>query len=294
MILGTQSLGALNYAALVVSEKTAKPSWLQAPHLRAVHGFSTRQHGVSQAPYAGLNLSSRVGDNQDDVAENRILALSILGLQNKKQALLKQIHSNQVLVLPKDRVLVAPKDFATAVDMPEADASVTEDPNSLLIIETADCYPVLLEDVAAGVVGAAHAGWRGTASKIVAGTVLAMQKLGAKPARIRAAIGPGICSDRYQIGEEVHENFLSAGFPEHIFSQRTSVLEQTTSPAKTQWHLDLGQANAWVLEQAGVPHQNIWQANCCSTTPDFFSYRRDAGRTGRMWAVISAEWRATP
>lgn len=237
--------------------------WLSAPNLSNIHGFSTRTGGSSTGDHAGLNLSERVGDQQGLVLENRLHALSELGLNLESVARLKQIHSSKVVQAVPGTVM-------------EGDALVSAKANVVLVIETADCYPVLLEDAVNGVIGAAHCGWRGTAGKILENTISKMLELGAKLEHIRAAVGPGICVEHYSVGLEVREQFLNAGFPQNILE-----------PSGTLWKLDLSAANAWLLEACGVPKNQIWQSSACSTDPEFFSYRRDAGKTGRMWSIIA-------
>ncbi len=240
-----------------------KSMWLHAPNLQSNHGFSTRTGGSSTGNFAGLNLSERVGDDPKCVLENRGHALSALGLSLNSVARLNQIHSSTVVEAVPGVVL-------------EGDALVTSQNNIALVIETADCYPVLLEDRANGVIGAAHCGWRGSVAKILEHTLRQMLGLGAKLEHIRAAIGPGICFEHYSVGPEVREQFLNAGFPDNILE-----------PSQTLWKLDLSAANAWLLEACGVPKNQIWRSGACSTDPEFFSYRRDAGKTGRMWSVIA-------
>ena len=121
-------------------------------------------------------------------------------------------------------------------------------------------------------IGAAHAGWKGTLGGIAARTVETMARLGARPERLRAAVGPGICGERYPVGPDVAARFQAAGLG-------AWVLERADGP-----HLDLAGANRAVLGEAGV--QDVWVSGRCSTEAGFYSYRRDAGQTGRMWAVI--------
>jgi polyphenol oxidase len=174
---------------------------------------------------------------------------------------------------------------ALSAEPPAADALVSTDAAFLLVIETADCYPVLLEDSVAGVVAAAHCGWRGTAGRILENTVAAMQARGAVPKRIRAAIGPGICAAQYPVRLDVLERLREAGFPLPLLVQQ----EGLSSSGSRLFHLDLAAANQWLLESLGVPLEQIWLAGQCSTEDAFFSYRRDHGQTGRMWAVIQAQ-----
>lgn len=237
--------------------------WLSAPNLSNIHGFSTRTGGSSTGDFAGLNLSERVGDQHDLVLENRLHALSELGLNLESVARLNQIHSSKVVQAVPGTVM-------------EGDALITAKTNVVLVIETADCYPVLLEDAVNGVIGAAHCGWRGTAAKILENTISKMLELGAKLEHLKAAVGPGVCVKHYSVGLEVREQFLNAGFPQTIFE-----------PSDTLWKLNLSAANAWLLETCGVPKNQIWQSSACSTDPEFFSYRRDAGKTGRMWSIIA-------
>jgi len=110
--------------------------------------------------------------------------------------------------------------------------------------------------------------------RIAARTVEAMVERGADPARIRAAVGPGICGERYPVGEDVARPFREAGLGEFVLERGAAL------------HLDLAGANRAVLLAAGVRPEHLWVSGRCSTEPDFYSYRRDAGRTGRMWAVI--------
>lgn len=254
---------------------------LIAPNIATPHGFSTRLGGVSGGVYAaggagglnvgGLNMDSRaMNGEQDDpahVSENRRRLLAALGDSGTpagwQLSLLSQVHGSAVLT-------ISAATAASGHDLPAADAQVSAEGGVLLGIMTADCFPVLLHDPIAGVVGAAHAGWRGTAARIGARTVEAMQALGARPERIQAAIGVGICAEQYPVGPEVVTAMQQAGLSRYV----------------QQEHADLAGANAAALQDAGVPAAHIWQAGGCSTEPQFYSYRRDAGRTGRMLAVI--------
>ena len=247
--------------------------WLSSPNLQNRHGFSVRHGGKSLGAFNSLNLSSRVGDQTNHVLENRILALAALDLTATSVVLLRQIHSSFV---------VDATDALASKELLAADAVVTNQKNITLVIETADCYPILLEDKRAGVIAAAHCGWRGTAARILEQTVLRMQQLGANPNNIEVAIGPGISAGQYPIRLDVLEQFSAANFPSQRFVQ-----EETSSESGSRlFHLDLANANQWLLESIGVPKNQIWTAGRCSTQPDFFSYRRDHGQTGRMWSVI--------
>ncbi|GHG03192.1 laccase domain protein [Deinococcus piscis] len=237
---------------------------IRSPLIRLPHGFTTRRGGLSQGPFAGLNLDDRQDDPQL-VAENRRQAAGALGYGLHEVARLEQVHGLDVL--------------SARPGVQTGDALVTDSPDLLLAIGTADCYPILLADEEAGVIGAAHAGWRGTAGRIAARTLAAMCELGARPERTRAAVGVGICAAQYAVGEEVAGQFRAAGLGEHLSSENDS------SPAAAH-QLDLGAANRQILLEAGIQPQHVWQAGGCSTDPDFYSYRRDQGVTGRMWGLI--------
>ncbi|TSA82575.1 peptidoglycan editing factor PgeF [Deinococcus detaillensis] len=239
---------------------------LHAPHLNAPHAFTTRLGGVSSGVYGapaggGLNLDERlIGGLQDDpasVAENRRRALEPLGFALGALALLDQVHGTAVVEASPNKIQMA-------------DAHVSAEAGVVLGILTADCYPILLEDPQAGVVGAAHAGWKGSLGRIAERTVQAMQRLGARPERIRAAVGPGISAQQYAVGPEVAGKFAAAGFGTHLNGLQ----------------LDLAGVNAQVLREAGLSPQQIWLSGRCTCEPAFYSHRRDAGRTGRMLALI--------
>lgn len=245
---------------------TARQMIMTTPILRAAHGFTSRAGGVSLGVYAGLNLD----DRQDDpaaVSENRRRLTAELGFGPDQVSRLEQVHGADVVQ-------------ASPGQVQRADAQVTHQPGVLLAVATADCYPVLLEDPeagtlqsglpGAGVLGAAHAGWRGTVADIVGHTVRAMVLLGARPERIRAAVGPGICAAQYPVGGEVVSAFQQAGLGQFV----------------QNGHLDLCAANLHLLLRAGLLPGHLWASGRCSTESQFYSHRRDAGVTGRMWAVI--------
>jgi polyphenol oxidase len=230
--------------------------WLKAPNLTITHGFSTRHGGVSPAPFDTLNLGGH-DDDPSNIEENRRLALQDLGISRVSVSKLRQVHGNQVV--------------KASAESQTGDALVTKEKGIALCISVADCYPVLFHDPHSQVIGAAHAGWRGILAEIPVSTIREMHQLGAGIQNIKVAIGQGISRDNFEVGSEVIRQFREAGFPESCFSGR---------------QLDLLQANRYLLRKCGILPENIWAMERCSTEPDFFSYRRDKGLTGRMWAVI--------
>ncbi|WP_407569509.1 polyphenol oxidase family protein [Deinococcus altitudinis] len=253
---------------------------MTTPNLRAAHAFTSRSGGVSVGPFAGLNLDDRQDDPQA-VAENRRRLVEGLGFRPEQVSLLTQVHGTEVVQALSGGQLGAPPQAA--------DAQVTDRPGVLLAIATADCYPVLLEDPVAGVLGAAHAGWRGTVGDVVGHAVQAMCRLGARPERIRAAVGPGISVAQYVVGPEVALAFGQAGLGQFLMGQVPGEPPTGSDVPNAQHgvqHLDLGAANLFLLERAGLKPEHLWASGRCSTEASFYSYRRDAGTTGRMWAVI--------
>ena len=161
------------------------------------HGFFGRRGGASTGEFASLNLSRTQGDNPRHLAENRAQVTGLLGFSPEQLVGVRQVHSSRVAIV----------DSAESwSDTLEADAIVTRHRGICLGILTADCTPILLADVEAGVIGAAHAGWRGAVDGIAEATVAAMQSLGAEPERIVAAIGPTISLANYETGPDfVHD-----------------------------------------------------------------------------------------
>ena len=175
---------------------------LTAETLTSAHGFFTREGGVSTGIYASLNCGFGAKDDTvEAVAENRRRAAQALGAPPDGLVSAYQIHSPDVAVVEE------PWTRETA---PEADALATARPGVALGVLTADCAPVLLEDVEAGVIGAAHAGWRGALGGVVEAAVAAMEGLGAERRRIAAAIGPCIGPQNYEVGPEFLERFTEA------------------------------------------------------------------------------------
>jgi YfiH family protein len=221
------------------------------------HGFLTREGGVSEGIYAGLNCGYGSADNPDHVRENRDRAVQAIGLPADALVTVHQVHSPDVVTV------------TTAWmhgDAPRADAMVTNRPGIALGILTADCVPVLFCDAQAGVVGAAHAGWKGAAGGVLAATVAAMQALGADPARIRAAVGPHIAWDSYEVGPEFRDRFLTED------AAQADLFKPSRREGHWMFHLA-----AYVdakLRSAGI--RQIAHAGQDTVTQEekFFSYRR--------------------
>jgi YfiH family protein len=235
------------------------------------HGFFGRKGGSSLGEFAENNMSISVGDEPRAVDINRTGAAEALGFRRNQLFLLKQVHSAKVHRLserPTEDVAI------------EADALVTRLPLLALGILTADCTPILLADQEAGVIGAAHAGWRGAVDGIVAKTVSAMVELGADPARIVAAIGPTISGEKYEVGPHFMEDFTKL---------RPDGWRHFSTRNGGRAHFDLPGFVAAELERAGVKIVERTGA-CTYGNPDqYFSHRFATHKgvtTGRQIAII--------
>jgi YfiH family protein len=224
-------------------------------------GMSTRSGGISPEPL-GMNLSYSVGDDPSNVKENRRRFFSSMGFDEAQCAIPHQCHSNNVQIVTRPG----------AYD--SCDGLVTDTPGLPLVVSVADCMPVVLYDPAHAVLGLIHAGWRGTAHRIVAAAVgLMVRECGASADRIISFLGPsaGVCC--YEVGEDV-----AAAFALDEVEHRDDHV-----------YLDLKKANRDQLLSVGVNGGNIESSSICTIcTPQLFhSHRRDRSRSGRMMAVVA-------
>lgn len=232
---------------------------------RISHGFFTRRGGISQGLYASLNCGPGSGDSRDAVMENRRRCVSALtGNGAASLVTLYQVHSS---------VSVRVDSAWEPGQTPKADAMASRVTSMALGVLTADCAPVLLADEEAGVIGAAHAGWRGALSGIVESVVTAMQELGACRGRIAAAVGPCIGQANYEVADDFRMNFLDAeGGNARFFvgASRTG-----------HWQFDLEAYVVECLSRAGV--QNVAASAVCTYAQEgeFFSFRRSTHRAER-------------
>lgn len=232
------------------------------------HGFCGRAGGVSTGLVAGLNVGFGADDDPAAVAENRRRAAAAV-LPGAVLVSPYQVHSPDAVIVTEPWPVDA---------RPEADGLVTDRPGLLLGIVTADCAPVLLADRVAGVIGAAHAGWRGAHGGVIEATVAAMRQLGAEPGRIGAAIGPCIAQASYEVDEGFRRNFgkdddrfFASGRPGH-------------------WQFDLEAYVAKRLAAAGVEQVDPLGIDTYALEERYFSFRRATHRTeptyGRQFSLI--------
>lgn len=191
-----------------------------------------------------------------------------------RPVIMRQLHSDIV------HRLDAPPDAKL-----EGDALMTNVPGLLLVIRTADCLPVLLVDEENRAVAAVHCGWRGTEMRILDKVVRAMgEAYGSKPAEMRAALGPCIGAACYEVGPEVREGFLRAGFPPGVFVERGHLPAIQVPDLKKRYLLDLKAANRWLLDGLGFRKSRVFDAGpaCTHCEPRLLSYRRHSADPRRM------------
>ncbi|RMF11254.1 MAG: peptidoglycan editing factor PgeF [Alphaproteobacteria bacterium] len=237
------------------------------------HAFFTREGGVSTGVYQSLNCGPGSGDDPRAVAENRRRVAGQMGTPETPLLTPYQIHSHHAVTVSRP--------FAES-DRPHADALVTNQPGLILGILTADCAPVLFADAEAGVIGAAHAGWKGALTGVIESTVAAMEKIGARRARIAAAIGPAIAQPSYEVSDEFRDHFLADGSANERFFGRGA--------RAGHWQFDLEGFVVHRIAQAGVRMIDPLGRDTYSDEALFFSYRRATHRRetdyGRQIATI--------
>lgn len=238
------------------------------------HCFSTRFGGVSEGILESLNLGVHRGDRPRNVWENYRRLGEAVGFAPKQTVFTRQVHSAVVC-------RVGRKDCGSGLVWPVEEARdglVTNEPGVALTIFSADCTPVLLYDPIAGAIGAAHAGWRGTAAGIAARAVEAMQReFGSRPENIRAAIGPCIGPCCFETDADVPQAMLAALGEE---------AQRAIRPAGNKYYVNLKDLNALWLERAGVCRVDI-SCDCTACQPQrFWSHRKVGGARGSLAAVI--------
>ena len=236
------------------------------------HAFLSRAGGVSPAPFDSLNLGyagTEGTDSPELVDKNYAILGRALGVTRDNLFAIRQVHGSRVAVAEDEM-----RDGKNPPHVIEADAAITALTGVAVGVLTADCLPVLLYDPVKRVAGAAHAGWKGTEKEIGSKTVEAMRaRFASRPEDIRAALGPCIGPCCYEIGDEVAQRF----------SATKALLREGGRTT-----LDMALANMEQLERGGLKRENITLPGACTacSNRDFFSYRKDAGSTGRQLSFI--------
>lgn len=235
------------------------------------HGFFTRKGGASSGIFEGLNCGYGSSDQSDVVEINRTRVAHAMGSAANRVVGINQTHS--AVAIGVEAPLQRP--------WPDADALVTRTPDLVLSVLTADCAPVLFADTNAGVIGAAHAGWRGALGGILEATLDAMEALGADRAEISAVVGPTISQRAYEVGPEFLDTFLGE---DQTYSRFFA------NGATDRYQFDLPGFVLQRLRAAGIGHAE-WSRHCTYSDPDrFFSYRRSVHKKeadyGRLISLI--------
>lgn len=257
-----------------ITEKTNKNvTFLTSDLLSVPHGFTTRIGGVSTGVFDSLNLGFHRGDAGENIPENYHRLGQAIGFDPENAVLTWQTHSDIVRTVTK-----ADHNGLDHREYPQCDGLITNDPGTALVIFTADCTPLLFHDPVTGAVGAAHAGWRGTAAQIGRKTVEAMvAAFGCDPKNIRAAIGPNIGSCHFETNSDV---------PEAILASYGKEAERFIEKRGDKYFPDLKAINALSIRRAGVEHIDI-STHCTYCRPDlFWSHRYTQGNRGSQGAVI--------
>jgi YfiH family protein len=246
--------------------------------LSSPHGFTTRLGGVSTGHFTSMNLRLHRGDDPEHVRKNYEILGEAIGFDPHQIVSAAQVHGDEIRLVTK-------ADWGKGLDTPtdyEADGLITNVPGTALIVFSADCGTVLLEDPVTGAVGACHAGWRGTALGIAGKTVREMaRQFGCKPENIRAALGPCIGGCCFETDGDV---------PEAMRRALGSEAEAAITKTGEKYHVDLKLLNTAFLEKAGILAEHIDVCPLCTACdPDtFWSYRRHGDQRGSLGAVIVA------
>jgi YfiH family protein len=261
---------------MIVTKKQGTLEYLVAEVITVPHAFTTRHGGVSSGSQDSLNLAIGRGDSRGNVEANLRILAKELQFDPEKYVLTRQIHSDIVRV-----VTDADCSGFFHRDYPECDALVTNTPGVTLMVFTADCTPLLFHDPVTGAVGAAHAGWRGTAQNIGAKTVEAMVKnFGCRPENIRAAIGPNLGQCHFETDLDVPAA-LTVAYGEEIHAY--------IRHEGKKYYPDLKGINALALRRAGVRYIEISDACTWCESDRFWSHRVTKGDRGSQGAVITCK-----
>ncbi len=236
------------------------------------HGVFMRHGGVSPSPWQSLNMATSVGDSKENVIENRTRVARAMNNNENTFFDVWQIHSNHVIAADKPRLPGQPHS--------KADAIITNKKKINLLMLFADCVPIFLFDINKRVAALVHAGWQGTAERIITAAINKMCKqYNCLPKNIIAGIGPAISVDHYEIGNEL------LGF----FNESAIEIGKVIKRKNSSLFLDLKTANIMLMKQAGIIH--IENINICtaSHTEDWFSHRAENKKTGRFAAMISID-----
>lgn len=257
------------------------------------HCFTTREGGVSEGYLSSLNFRQGLYDPQENIVENFRRAAAYFETVPERIVCAQQTHTANVRVVTEAD---AGKGVVRDRDYTDVDGLITDIPGLVLYTSHADCVPLYFYDPVRRVIALSHSGWKGTVSRIGAVTIGRMSKIyGCRPEDIYAAIGPSICVDCYEVSEDVAEKFVLCfdADPEKEPAGETSgaeviprIMKKGRRPGKYQ--LDLWQANARILMEAGITPEHLTVTNLCTceNSTELFSHRATAGKRGNQGAFL--------
>lgn len=270
-------------AEMMTVRESGGITYLQFPALEqtgmVTHAFSTRLGGVSKPPFDTLNFTTARGDKQEHVMENFNRMAAALGVAADRMVLTWQTHTTNIRTVTEAD---AGKGIIRERDYRDIDGLITNVPGITLVTFYADCVPLYILDPVHKAIGLSHSGWRGTVNQMGRETLLKMaHEYGTRPADVVAAIGPCICQDCYEVGDEV------AGAFQRQFGQRSQRLLKADGDGK--YRLDLWEANRIILEEAGVCPEQIHVTDICTRcNPELlFSHRKMGERRGNLAAFMT-------
>ncbi len=241
-----------------------------------VTAFTTQRGEIDpRNKYSSFNVCDYTGDDAMHVLDCRMQLCMELGIDMDQLVMPRQTHSSRVALIDEAYMNLDIDKQEAALE--GVDALVTELTDVCIGVNTADCVPIILADAQAGIVAAVHAGWRGTVARIAAKAVKEMERLGARASNIQVAMGPSICQDCFEVGDEVVEEFKKQGFDTEAIVARNA----TTGKA----HIDLRLANAQVLASAGV-HCDTSNCECSRCDKRYFSARKLGINSGRTFTAV--------
>ncbi len=246
----------------------------------SVFAFSTtRSGGYSKGNYASFNCTPYCGDNPNHVCDNQRHLCDMLPCSPVSLVIPHQIHGNNVRIIDSDYARASLAERRQTLE--GIDGLVTNLRGYCLCVSTADCIPLVFYDACTQAIGVAHAGWRGTVARIATQTLQTMNRTyGSQPENIKVVIGPGISLEAFEVGIEVYEHFRQSAFPMERIARWYKQTEK--------WHINLWEANRWLLQESGVSDENIELSGICSyrQCDEFFSARRLGIASGRTLTGI--------
>lgn len=257
--------------------KSLKPQLAYYNIAEGVTAFSSTRHGgYSKGNYGEFNVNLYCGDDPEDIAANRKALCQLLKIGSDRLVMPHQVHTTGIAQI--GQTFFRLKEEVRHQVLEGIDALMTNIPGVCIGVSTADCIPVIIYDPEHHAASVVHSGWRGTVANIVGVAVTSMQMAyHARPEALKAVIGPGISLQNFEVGDEVYDQFVVAGYPMEQVARRYE-----------KWHIDLWQCCRLQLEETGLKHDNIQTAGICTYdhSDDYFSARRMGIDSGRILTGI--------